>query len=111
MGVLDHKRGSLPRASSPQAAPSFPSGEWGGVFENSNSATASEFDTATASDTAKSEARPQASADAREGAYFNGTQFLHFCHCGKWGAFGSGVSFKHERLGTWVCGEHREGRA
>ena len=105
MGVLDHKRGAIPRASSPETAPSFPSGEAGGVFAKSNSATASEFMAK------ESEARPQASAEAREGAYFNGTQFLHFCHCGKWGAFGSGVSFKHERLGTWVCGEHREGRA
>jgi hypothetical protein len=32
--------------------------------------------------------------------------FLHYCHCGQWGAFGSGVSLRAGRLGTWHCAEH-----
>lgn len=37
--------------------------------------------------------------------------FVHYCHCGKWGAFGHGV-FKGQQ-GVWYCGEHdpdRDGR-
>lgn len=101
MGVLDHKRGSLPRASSPQAAPSFPSGEAGGLSTFSPPPIA-----------LKSEERPQASDEALAGKVFvKGSHFLHFCHCGKWGSFGTGVSLKDERLGTWLCGEHKGGRA
>lgn len=118
MGLLDIKR-ATPRASSPQAAPSLPSGEEGGVFANLANATAPAFDDlANAFDNfanpagETSEARPQASADARAGLpYYKDFHFIHLCHCGKWGSFGTGVSLKDERLGKWFCGEHREGRA
>jgi hypothetical protein len=34
--------------------------------------------------------------------------FLHFCdECGRFGAFGYGVSLRAGRLGRWYCGEHR----
>jgi hypothetical protein len=110
MGVLDHKRGSLPRASSPQPAPPFPLGEAGGL--SSFSPPLSAFENSSKTTEEMSEARPQESADARAGkAYYKDLHFLHYCHCGKWGSFGTGVSLKDERLGTWLCGEHKGGRA
>jgi hypothetical protein len=34
--------------------------------------------------------------------------FLHFCLvCGRWGAFGYGVSLRRGRLGHWYCAAHR----
>jgi hypothetical protein len=33
--------------------------------------------------------------------------FVHNCHCGKWGAFGRGVSLREGKLGTWTCAEHK----
>jgi hypothetical protein len=33
--------------------------------------------------------------------------FVHYCHCGKWGAFGYGVSLRQGKLGQWYCAEHR----
>jgi hypothetical protein len=34
--------------------------------------------------------------------------FLHFCiECGRFGAFGFGVSIRSGRLGHWFCEEHR----
>jgi hypothetical protein len=33
--------------------------------------------------------------------------FLHFCHCGSWGAFGYGVSLRNGKPGKWFCGRHR----
>lgn len=32
--------------------------------------------------------------------------FLHHCWCGKWGAYGVGVSLRRDRLGKWYCREH-----
>ena len=37
-------------------------------------------------------------------------RFLHFCHCGAWGAFGYDVKLLHDKLGTWYCREHRPAR-
>jgi hypothetical protein len=34
-------------------------------------------------------------------------RFLHYCHCGKWGAYGVGVRLLTGQLGTWYCREHR----
>lgn len=33
--------------------------------------------------------------------------FVHYCHCGKWGAFSVGASLLRNQLGTWYCLEHR----
>jgi len=35
------------------------------------------------------------------------TPFVHYCHCGRWGAFGYGVDLLHGKEGTWYCAEHR----
>jgi hypothetical protein len=35
------------------------------------------------------------------------TAFVHYCHCGQWGAFGYGVDLLHGKLGRWYCAEHR----
>jgi hypothetical protein len=32
--------------------------------------------------------------------------FVHYCHCGKWGAFGEGVALNRDQLGKWYCREH-----
>jgi hypothetical protein len=32
---------------------------------------------------------------------------LHACHCGRWGAYGFGVSFKDGLPGTWFCAAHK----
>lgn len=32
---------------------------------------------------------------------------VHYCHCGKWGSFGEGVSLRKDQLGAWYCGAHR----
>lgn len=32
--------------------------------------------------------------------------FLHYCHCGKWGAFGHDVNTLAGELGVWYCAEH-----
>jgi hypothetical protein len=34
--------------------------------------------------------------------------FEHYCHCGKWAAFGCGVDLRHGREGTWYCAAHRQ---
>jgi hypothetical protein len=34
-------------------------------------------------------------------------RFVHYCHCGKWGSFGYGVSLRNGKLGRWYCSEHR----
>lgn len=33
--------------------------------------------------------------------------FVHYCHCGEWGAFGFGVSQLRGKLGTWYCAAHK----
>ena len=33
--------------------------------------------------------------------------FVHYCHCGDWGAFGYGVDLLHGKEGTWYCAKHR----
>lgn len=33
-------------------------------------------------------------------------RFLHYCHCGKWGSRGTGVSLLKGRLGKWYCADH-----
>jgi hypothetical protein len=33
--------------------------------------------------------------------------FMHYCHCGRWGAFGYGVDLLHGKIGRWYCREHR----
>ena len=33
--------------------------------------------------------------------------FVHYCHCGRWGAFGYGVDLLRGKEGTWYCAEHR----
>jgi hypothetical protein len=33
--------------------------------------------------------------------------FMHYCHCGRWGAFGYDVDLLRGRLGRWYCAEHR----
>jgi hypothetical protein len=33
--------------------------------------------------------------------------FMHYCHCGRWGAFGYGVDLLHGKEGTWYCAKHR----
>jgi hypothetical protein len=33
--------------------------------------------------------------------------FLHYCHCGEWGWFGYGVSFRNGLDGEWFCAKHR----
>jgi hypothetical protein len=33
--------------------------------------------------------------------------FEHYCHCGRWGAFGYGVSLRNDRPGEWFCADHR----
>jgi hypothetical protein len=33
--------------------------------------------------------------------------FLHYCHCGKWGAWGYGVDYRNGKDGTWFCMEHK----
>jgi hypothetical protein len=35
------------------------------------------------------------------------TAFMHYCHCGRWGAFGYGVDLLNGKLGRWYCAEHR----
>jgi hypothetical protein len=36
--------------------------------------------------------------------------FVHFCiECGRWGAYGYGVSVRAGRLGRWYCAAHRPG--
>jgi len=34
-------------------------------------------------------------------------RLLHYCHCGKWGAHGVGVSVLKQQLGAWFCAEHK----
>lgn len=34
-------------------------------------------------------------------------RFLHYCHCGEWGAYGYDVALNRDQLGTWYCLEHR----
>jgi hypothetical protein len=37
-----------------------------------------------------------------------GGVLLHFCvECGRWGAFGYGVSLRADRKGRWYCAAHR----
>ena len=33
--------------------------------------------------------------------------FVHYCHCGDWGAFGYGVDLLRGKEGTWYCAKHR----
>jgi hypothetical protein len=35
--------------------------------------------------------------------------FLHYCHCGKWGAFGYNVRLLKGQEGSWYCREHKPG--
>jgi hypothetical protein len=35
----------------------------------------------------------------------------HYCHCGRWGLFGYGVSLREEKPGVWFCSEHRPEKA
>lgn len=34
-------------------------------------------------------------------------RFIHYCDCGKWAAYGYGVSVRFGKLGSWYCREHR----
>lgn len=34
-------------------------------------------------------------------------RFIHFCHCGKWGAYSVGYFPAKGRYGVWYCKEHR----
>jgi len=38
--------------------------------------------------------------------YDEAGHFVHYCHCGKWGAFGRNVFLRQGLLGTWFCREH-----
>ena len=52
--------------------------------------------------------QPQASSGTRGFVGFDeGGCFMHYCHCGAWGAFGHGVSLKNGKLGRWFCREHK----
>ena len=33
--------------------------------------------------------------------------FLHYCHCGQWGAWGYGVDYRRGKSGDWYCFAHR----
>lgn len=33
--------------------------------------------------------------------------FVHYCHCGQWGSFSTGVRLLKDQLGRWYCAEHR----
>jgi hypothetical protein len=33
--------------------------------------------------------------------------FVHYCHCGHWGAFGYGVDLLRGKEGIWYCAQHR----
>jgi len=33
--------------------------------------------------------------------------FEHYCHCGHWGSFGSGVAIRGGKEGHWRCRDHR----
>jgi hypothetical protein len=35
-----------------------------------------------------------------------GQAFEHYCHCGKWAAWGFGVSILRNEPGQWFCREH-----
>jgi hypothetical protein len=35
------------------------------------------------------------------------TPFVHYCHCGCWGAFGYGVDLRNGKEGIWYCAKHR----
>jgi len=39
--------------------------------------------------------------------YDKAGHFVHYCACGKWGAFGVDVSLCAGKFGTWYCAEHR----
>jgi hypothetical protein len=39
--------------------------------------------------------------------YDDDVHFVHYCACGRWGAFGVGYSPRTGELGTWYCLEHR----
>jgi hypothetical protein len=39
--------------------------------------------------------------------YDDDGNFVHYCHCGKWGAFGVGYFPRKGELGKWYCLEHR----
>lgn len=34
-------------------------------------------------------------------------RFLHYCHCGEWGAYGYGVNRAIGELGRWYCARHK----
>ena len=52
-------------------------------------------------------------AEQRRGlvGYDKDGRFVHYCHCGEWGAFGYGVFLSRGQLGKWFCGNHRPGTA
>ena len=39
--------------------------------------------------------------------YSHDGHFVHYCHCGEWGAFSVGYDSKNGKFGTWFCKEHR----
>ena len=34
-------------------------------------------------------------------------RFIHFCQCGKWGAFSNGYFPRKGQYGVWYCKEHK----
>jgi hypothetical protein len=56
------------------------------------------------------EARPRVNASSISlgfVGYDKDDHFIHYCHCGKWGSFGYGVSLRDGKFGSWYCREHR----
>jgi hypothetical protein len=49
----------------------------------------------------------RAEAPARTEAPAPPIAFMHYCHCGRWGAFGYDVDLLRGKLGRWYCTEHR----
>jgi hypothetical protein len=39
--------------------------------------------------------------------YDHEDRFIHYCHCGAWGAHGFDVSFRAGQLGVWFCDQHK----
>jgi hypothetical protein len=39
--------------------------------------------------------------------YDSDGHFIHFCHCGEFGAFGVGYFPRKGQYGVWYCKEHK----
>jgi len=62
----------------------------------------------------KVEIKPNEQTEAERAGFKNGFvghdaegHFVHYCHCGKWGGFGTGYDGKKNIDGKWFCLEHR----